>query len=143
MIVTFGYITLFASAFPSASIISLVFIYFEARSDLFKLEKNVKRPFSVKSNNIGSWIYVLEFMGFVCIFTNIILFTYASDQIDFLFPWLAYYRDHEIYSVLTVFGIEHFLVAFVFCVRFFISTEPKWIKIFFERKTHKKEVKSF
>jgi len=44
MIITFGYITLFAAAFPLASTISVVFIFFEARSDIFKLEKTLKRP---------------------------------------------------------------------------------------------------
>lgn len=59
MIITFGYITLFATAFPFASMISCFFIYFEARSDLFKLEKTLKRPFVVKTNSIGSWEMVL------------------------------------------------------------------------------------
>lgn len=79
MIITFGYITLFASAFPLASFISIIFIYFESRSDLFKLEKLMKRPVVKKMFDIGSWQYVLEFMAFISIFTNIILFTYASD----------------------------------------------------------------
>lgn len=79
MIITFGYITLFASAFPLASFISIIFIYFESRSDLFKLEKLMKRPIVKKMYDIGSWQYVLEFMAFISIFTNIILFTYASD----------------------------------------------------------------
>jgi len=55
MIMTFGYITLFASAFPLASTISAVFIYFESRSDLFKLERLLRRPLATKSNSIGSW----------------------------------------------------------------------------------------
>ena len=79
MIITFGYVTLFAAAFPLASFISMVFIYFESRSDLFKLEKLMKRPRVRKAYTIGSWIYVLEFMACMSIFTNIILFTYASD----------------------------------------------------------------
>jgi hypothetical protein len=48
MIMTFGYITLFASAFPMGSTISFVFIYIEARNDLFKIEKNMRRPNSGK-----------------------------------------------------------------------------------------------
>lgn len=89
MIITFGYIVLFASAFPLASFVSILFIYFESRSDLFKLEKLLKRPMVKKAYDIGSWLYVLEFMAFVCIFTNIVLFSYASDQIDHLIPFLG------------------------------------------------------
>ena len=79
MMVTFGYVTLFAAAFPMASFISVIMIYFEARSDLFKLEKLVRRPRVKKAYSIGSWTNVLEFMAVTSIFTNIILFTYASD----------------------------------------------------------------
>jgi len=79
MIITFGYITLFASAFPLAATISVVFIYFEARSDIFKLEKTLKRPHVIKTVSIGSWQLVLEVMAFMSIFTNIVLFAYASD----------------------------------------------------------------
>jgi hypothetical protein len=38
MIMTYGYITLFASAFPFGTTITAVFIYIEIRSDVFKLE---------------------------------------------------------------------------------------------------------
>jgi hypothetical protein len=96
MIITFGYVTLFAAAFPLASFISMIFIYFEARSDLFKLEKLMKRPRVKKAWNIGSWIWVLEFMAITSIFTNIILFTFASDQIDHLLPFLAKYRNDSV-----------------------------------------------
>ena len=96
MIITFGYVTLFAAAFPLASFLSMIFIYFEARSDLFKLERLMKRPRSKKAHDIGSWIWVLEFMASTSIFTNIILFTYASDQIDYLIPFLKRYRDDSV-----------------------------------------------
>jgi hypothetical protein len=92
MIITFGYIVFFASAFPLASFISIIFIYFESRSDLFKLEKLLKRPVVKKAYDIGSWLYVLEFMALICVFTNIVLFSYASDQIEHLIPFLSHYR---------------------------------------------------
>lgn len=79
MIITFGYITLFATAFPLASTISIVFLYLESRADIYKLEKLSKRPLVHKTSTIGSWQYVLEFIAFLSIFTNIILFTYASE----------------------------------------------------------------
>lgn len=62
-----------------ASAITVVFVYFESRSDIFKLEKVTKRPEVIMTNNIGSWTYVIEFIAVLSVFTNIILFTYASD----------------------------------------------------------------
>ena len=36
MIMTFGYITLFAAAFPFGTTLTAIFIYFETKSDMFK-----------------------------------------------------------------------------------------------------------
>jgi len=55
MIMTYGYITLFASAFPFSATITCVFIFIEIRSDIFKLEKTARRPFSRKTHDIGTW----------------------------------------------------------------------------------------
>ena len=52
---TFGYITLFASAFPLGTTITAVFIYIETKSDMFKLERTGRRPFSRKAHDIGTW----------------------------------------------------------------------------------------
>ena len=82
MIMTYGYITLFASAFPFGTTITAVFIYIEIRSDVFKLEKLSRRPFSRKTNDIGTWMFALKTLTYGSIFTNLILCGFASDQID-------------------------------------------------------------
>ena len=112
----------------------MVFIYFEARSDLFKLEKLLKRPRVKKTYNIGSWIYVLEFMAITSIFTNIILFTYASDQIDHLLPVLKGHRDDSVQSVVTMFTIEHMMLALVIILRVLFDKDPKWVALFKSRR---------
>ena len=143
MIITFGYVTLFASAFPLASFISTIFIYFEARLDIFKLEKVMKRPRVKKAYNIGSWIWVLEFMAFTSIFTNIILFTYASDQLDHLLPFLS--REHSGVStvrlVVGVFTIEHIMLVIVVLLRVLLDKDPAWVRLFKKRQDYHKEVK--
>lgn len=149
MIITFGYITLFASkfftyltlplaAFPLASTISVVFLYLESRADIFKLEKLAKKPMAHKTSSIGSWQYVLEFIAFLSIFTNIILFTYASEQIDALIPSLKKYTHDSTYSVLAVFTIEHFLIVVAILLRTIFDTNPHWVKIFYERRNYHK-----
>lgn len=142
MIITFGYVTLFAAAFPLASFISMIFIYFEARSDLYKLEKLVKRPRVKKAYNIGSWIYVLEFMAITSIFTNIILFTFASDQIDHLLPFLARYRNDSVQSVATMFTIEHAMILLVIILRVFLDKDPAWVSLYKQRRAYQKEQKT-
>ena len=136
MIITFGYVTLFASAFPLASLISVVCIWFEARSDLFKLEKLMKRPRVKKTFNIGSWIWVLEFMALMSVFTNIILFTYASDQIDHLIPFLRGVRDDSVTSVVTIFTIEHMMLFLIIVLRVCFDKDPAWVSLFKKRASY-------
>lgn len=102
----------------------------------------MKRPLVKKSYDIGSWLVVLEFMAFICIFTNIILFTYASDQIEHLIPFLAYYRADSALSILTIFGVEHLMLALVLVLRIALDTELPWVNIFFARKRYQREQKN-
>lgn len=93
MIITFGYITMFASVFTIGATAVFIFIYIESRSDIFKLEKTMRRPLPYKTHHIGSWIVTLEIFGFLAIFSNIIVSCYCSQQMDYLLPWLKDYRD--------------------------------------------------
>merc|ERR1711918_142008 len=82
MIMTYGYITLFAAAFPFGAGITCIFLYIEIRTDIFKLEKLARRPLSVKTNTIGTWEFALKVLTYGSIFTNLMLSCFASDQID-------------------------------------------------------------
>ena len=133
---------LFVAAFPLASFISMVFIYFESRSDLYKLEKLKRRPRVTKAHNIGSWVYVLEFMAITSVFTNIILFTFASDQIDYLIPFLKKYRDDSVQSVATTFAIEHAILLIVILLRVFLDKDPAWVRLYKQRQAYQKDQKT-
>lgn len=120
----------------------MLFIYFESRSDLFKLEKLMRRPRVRKAHDIGSWIYVLEFMAITSIFTNIVLFTFASNQIDYLIPFLKKYRDDSVQSVATTFAIEHAMLLIVILLRLFLDKDPAWVGIFKKRQGYQKDQKT-
>lgn len=79
MIMTYGYITLFASAFPLGATITCAFIYIEIRSDIFKLEFNARRPIAKKTHDIGTWMFALNCLTYGSIFTNLVLSCFASD----------------------------------------------------------------
>ena len=44
MVMTFGYITMFASAFVLGATCIFIFLLIESRRDIFKLDKTKKRP---------------------------------------------------------------------------------------------------
>ena len=68
MLVQFGYVTLFSSAFPMAAMCALLNNVIEIRSDAFKLCMTFQRPFGQQVQSIGTW-QVLT----ICLFTSYIL----------------------------------------------------------------------
>ena len=138
---TFGYITMFAAAFPFGATLTSLFVYLESKNDMFTLTKCSRRPFVTKMMNIGVWEYTLDFFTYVSIFTNIWLCCYASNQIDPLLPWLKMEKKWSKHTLATMFGIEHVILFFVILLKIYMSADPEWLKIFKKRKLHKKFLK--
>ena len=134
---TFGYITLFASAFPFGTTLTSIFIYLETKSDMFKFEKTARRPLSRKAHCIGSWEIALDMLSFGAVFTNIVLCCYASNQIDYVLPWVKGLREDSATNIYTIFGIEHVMLGFVLATRLIISGKPSWLRTFEERLANK------
>ena len=74
-----------------------MFTYLETASDMFKLFYVTKRPLSMRTNNIKSWEVVMEFMSYLAIVTNLMLFSFSSDQIAIFFP--EYF--HSTFDMIT------------------------------------------
>ena len=127
MIMTFGYIILFASAFPLGTTITSFFIYLETKSDMFKFERTARRPFSKKCHDIGTWEIALDILTIMSVFTNIVLCCYASDQIDYVLPWLKGLKEDSSTNILTIFGMEHVMVFIVAFLRIVLDTQPRWL----------------
>ncbi len=130
---TYGYITLYAAAFPLGSAITLLFIYLEVRSDIFKIEKTARRPVSRKAHTIGTWEYALMVISYVSIFTNIWLAFFSSNQTDSLFPSLATKKNFSTENIVAMFSIEHFMLLFVLIFHLLRDTDPRWLVIFKQR----------
>ena len=81
MVIQFGYVTLFASAFPLSAAISVVCNFVEMKSDLFKLSFLTRRPRSVRVGDIGTWAQVLSAMSWLCLLTNTAIFAFSSEQV--------------------------------------------------------------
>lgn len=88
IIMNFGHLTMFASAFTLAPALILLFTLLEKVSDLFKLCYIYQRPVPSKVQGIGSWNQVLFIMNVLSVITNLILFAFVSDQIVEFLPWI-------------------------------------------------------
>lgn len=79
MIITYGYVTIFAGVYMLGAAIVGAFILIESRSDIFRLENTLRRPIPGKTYHIGSWSVVIEIFSFIAIFSNIILCCITTD----------------------------------------------------------------
>jgi hypothetical protein len=78
MAIQFGYVTLFAAAFPIASLASLVNNIIEIRSDAFKLVQHTQRPHYQGCEDIGSWQGVFSVLATLAVLTNVCLVGFTS-----------------------------------------------------------------
>ena len=62
MVIQFGYVSLFASAFPLAGALSLLCNLLELYNDKQKLLHVSRRPQAKRVSTIGLWMYVLKAM---------------------------------------------------------------------------------
>lgn len=80
MIIQFGYSTMFVSAFPLATVMSLVNNYVEIRVDTWKICHLTKRPEPRSCEDIGTWYIILEAISFSAVFVNSALVAFTGAQ---------------------------------------------------------------
>lgn len=141
MVIQYGYMTLFASAFPFASTLSLVTTFVEIKADTFKLLFLYKRPVPRRMAGIGNWQKVMDATTLIAITTNCMLFALSSEQ---LMQWIPnWYIDQDgphgpidqefqvgmgRFVVGLCFGIEHALLGLVAILWVAIPTQPNWVR---------------
>lgn len=87
MIIQFGYILLFAAAYPLASFVALLSNIIEVRSDLFKMCYVVRRPvprLGLQEN--ATWCGVMRVFAMAAVITNTFLLAFTSHQMARWFP---------------------------------------------------------
>jgi hypothetical protein len=78
MFIQFGYVTLFACAFPLSSLCALLNNIIEIKVDGFKLLFATQRPRYQGAEDIGTWQSVLEFMSIVSVISNCAIICFTS-----------------------------------------------------------------
>ena len=79
-IIQFGYLVLFAPAFPLAPFLAFVNNVIEIRTSGFKMCFAYQRPKWRARSGIGSWLAVLNVLGFLAVITNASMITFVGDQ---------------------------------------------------------------
>jgi len=152
MVIQYGYVTLFASAFPFAAAVALVSNILESKSDAFKLSFLCKRPLVHRVKSIGTWETVITVQTWIAVLTNVFLFGFSSEQMLQWFPWLfdhvevvvdgVTYIEQELregsgrYVMAFVFTLEHLLLLLGLVIMFVFNDIPKWVRIAKEKREY-------
>ncbi|CAM9674315.1 unnamed protein product [Discosporangium mesarthrocarpum] len=139
MVIQFGYITIFASAFPFSSALSIITNLVEIKTDMFKLLCVYQRPIPRRATGIGGWRLIMDATVLLSVTTNCMLFALSSEQ---LMQWIPlWFVDHGgpggdqsfragmgRFVVGLCFGIEHILLLLVATLWVAIPEIPLWVR---------------
>merc|ERR1719162_2834719 len=78
MAVQYGYVALFAPAYPLAPILSMINNIIEIRVDAMRLCYACQRPTWTQAADIGSWYTVLNILGYAAVLTNATMIAFVG-----------------------------------------------------------------
>eukprot|EP00002_Diphylleia_rotans_P002752 TRINITY_DN1177_c0_g1_i1.p1 TRINITY_DN1177_c0_g1~~TRINITY_DN1177_c0_g1_i1.p1 ORF type:complete len:696 (+),score=177.06 TRINITY_DN1177_c0_g1_i1:52-2139(+) len=123
MIIQYGYVTLFAAAFPLAPLIALLNNIVEIRTDAMKMLKETRRPEYQAAEDIGTWYKILEIIGIFAVVTNALVISQTSEQLEELMD------ENDGKKVLFVaVAIEHAILILKFVIAWLIPDVPGWVR---------------
>jgi anoctamin-10 len=153
IVIQYGYVTLFASAYPLASLIAILANLIEIRADCFKLTYLCRRPRSNRSNGLGMWKSLLSGITWLSALTNCLIFGFTSGQMREFLP--EYYQNDESghvrliagkgwIAVFIIFGAERLLVYSGLLIQAIVPDIPDTIMEELERTqfVHEEEANS-
>jgi Calcium-activated chloride channel len=79
-IIDYGYITLFAAAFPIGPAIAMVVSVPEIRMKVYSFLYVYKRPNCDRCSGIGEWLNIIELMSLFGVFSNFTLLYFKHKQ---------------------------------------------------------------
>ncbi|TMS35135.1 hypothetical protein L596_002595 [Steinernema carpocapsae] len=91
MVIQFGFVTLFVSAFPLAPLFALLNNILEIRLDAYKFTVTTRRPLAASARNLGMWNTILDGISKVAVLTNALVIAFTSDFV----PKMLYMFTHS------------------------------------------------
>mmetsp|Transcript_11195 Transcript_11195/g.23869 ORF Transcript_11195/g.23869 Transcript_11195/m.23869 type:complete len:742 (-) Transcript_11195:790-3015(-) len=138
MLIQFGYVTLFASAFPLAAFVAMAANLIEMRADLWKLSHVFRRTTPLRASDIGMWKMSLKAIAWLSACSNLLIFAFTSSQLR---QWLPDYyvtdaggqsapKDgYFVEILLIVVCIEHFIIIIAGLARKMIPKIPESVSV--------------
>uniref|UniRef100_A0A1B6ED36 Anoctamin n=1 Tax=Clastoptera arizonana TaxID=38151 RepID=A0A1B6ED36_9HEMI len=94
MVMQYGFVTIFVSAFPLAPVFALLNNVLEMRLDAKKFLTYYRRPIPRRAPNIGVWFRILDVLGKFAVISNAFIIAFSSNFIPRLVYMSTVSEDH-------------------------------------------------
>jgi len=133
VVIQFGYVALFASVFPLATLAAFINNIIEIRTDMYGYVHSTKRPYFERAKSVGVWLKIMELMGYIGVLSNacIIAFTDMSQTL-----WDSY--DALLFAFFTL--VIVYLIKWL--VSELIPDVPKKVEYYSSYIKYQKEILS-
>lgn len=129
LMLQYGFVSLFSTAFPLCGVMALVNNIVEIRSDAYKLIVAHQRPIPRMAEDIGSWYNIMELMTYISVMTNCALVWFTSS-----FP-----EENNYSTTQKIWGFilsEHIIIVFKVFIAYIIPDVPEKTKEAMEREAY-------
>jgi hypothetical protein len=138
MVIQYGYISLFACAFPFAALLAWLNNMVEIRTDAFRLLSSTTRPGYKGAQDIGRWYYILEILGYIAVITNCFLIGFTYDALTLAFGGTSV--DGVGFMVFgVIIALEHVIFFSKFLISLLIPDIPGDVRKELARQTFIKD----
>jgi len=124
MVLQFGFVSMFVAAFPLAPLCALINNVIEIRTDAMKRLLATQRPSpSMRAENIGEWLLVLEFMSYVAVATNIGVLCFTSPRFS---EHMGLSNAQTVWAFII---LEHSVILIKIMIAHTIDDMPEWVAL--------------
>eukprot|EP00300_Choanocystis_sp_HF-7_P022130 c21275_g1_i1.p1 GENE.c21275_g1_i1~~c21275_g1_i1.p1 ORF type:complete len:746 (+),score=195.97 c21275_g1_i1:35-2272(+) len=134
MMIQYGYVTLFAAAFPLAAVSSWINNVIEIQTDGVKVMYGCQRAWYAADDNIGSWEYVLQALSIAAIITNCFLVGFTSSVFRGEYvqndagEWECAGRCMTALTrIIIVMAAEHVFLLTKIAIPYVVEDTPGWV----------------
>ena len=122
--IQFGYVVLFAPAFPLAPLLAALGNVVEHRNDSRKVLTLCQRPDYRGAQDIGTWAIIFRFMSLVAVITNMAIIAFTSSQLDSILD-----NPSSFTKLWVVVAAEHLIFSLQFVVHHAVNNEPRTVRV--------------
>lgn len=129
LILQFGYLVLFSSAFPLGPILALLNNTFQSKLSLNQYFYRSNRPFAVQTKGIGPWERIQTSLVYFGIIVNSLSLPFISDGFVFTSNYLKFTTSFQYQQIIFVLLYENMLLVAAVLIDWLVDDVPESVRV--------------